>query len=60
MIHWWASDVMLHFSKSVLMKKQKLIYILDDLRMSKFSSILYIFVWTIPLTYFMLYRISFI
>ncbi len=21
-IHWWASDVMLHFSKSVLMKKQ--------------------------------------
>ncbi len=43
MIHWWASDVMLHFSKSVLMKKQKLIYILDDLRMSKFSSILYYF-----------------
>ncbi len=21
-IHWWASDAMLHFSKSVLMKKQ--------------------------------------
>ncbi len=29
-IHWWASDEMLHFSKSVLMIK-KLIYILDGL-----------------------------
>ncbi len=29
-IHWGASDVMLNFSKSFLMKK-KLIYILDDL-----------------------------
>ncbi len=32
-IHWWASDVMLIFSKSVLMKK-KLIYILHGLRVS--------------------------
>ncbi len=36
-IHWWASDVMLHFSKSVPMKK-KLIYILDGLRVSTFSA----------------------
>ncbi len=34
-IHWWATDAMLHFSKSVLMKK-KLIYILDGLMMSKY------------------------
>ncbi len=33
-IHWWASDVMLHFSKSVQMKKKNLIYILDSSRMS--------------------------
>ncbi len=25
-IHWWASDVMLHFSKSDLMKKQIHLY----------------------------------
>ncbi len=29
-IHWWASDVMLHFSKSVLMKKQTHLLILRD------------------------------
>ncbi len=33
-IHWWASEVMLNFSISVLLKK--LIYILNSLRMSKF------------------------
>ncbi len=35
-IHWWASDAMLNFSKSVQMKK-KLIYILDGLRVSIFK-----------------------
>ncbi len=35
--HWWASDVMLHFSKSVLTKKQ-LIYILNGLKVSNFSA----------------------
>ncbi len=35
-IHWWASDVMLHFSKSVLMKK--LIYSLDVMSVSAFST----------------------
>ncbi len=37
-IHWRANDVMLHFSKSVQIKKQKLIYILDGLRGSTFSA----------------------
>ncbi len=38
MIHWWASDAMLDFSKSVLMKKQThLLYILDGLRVRTFS-----------------------
>ncbi len=41
-IHWWARDVMLHFSKS---DDEILIYILDDLRVSKFSC----HGWTIPL-----------
>ncbi len=37
-IHWWASDVMLHFSKSVLMKKQTHLLILkDSIFFSKFS-----------------------
>ncbi len=32
-IHWWASDVMLHFYKSAPIKKQThLLYISDDLR----------------------------
>ncbi len=35
-IHWWASDGMLHFSKSFTMKK-KLIYTMDGLRVSRFS-----------------------
>ncbi len=35
-IHWWASDAMIHFSKSVLIKN-KLICILNDLRGSTFS-----------------------
>ncbi len=34
-IHWWASHVMLHFSKSWW--RNKLIYILDGLRMSIYS-----------------------
>ncbi len=37
-IHWWASDVKLNFSKSVLMKKQTQIYILDGLRVNHFSA----------------------
>ncbi len=45
-IHWWASDVMLNLSKSVLMKK--LIYILDGLRVSKCSAKLHV-LGTIPL-----------
>ncbi len=32
-IHWWTSDVMLHFPW-----RNKLIYILDSLRVSKFSA----------------------
>ncbi len=35
MIHWWASDVMLHFSKS---DEEKLIYILDGLRVKQLSA----------------------
>ncbi len=35
-IHWWASDIMLHFYKSVQMKK--LIYMLDGLKRSKSSA----------------------
>ncbi len=35
-IRWWASDVMLNFTKSVPMKKQ-LIYIMDSLRVSTFQ-----------------------
>ncbi len=35
-IHWRASDVRLHFSKSVYMKKQ--IYILHGLRVKTFSA----------------------
>ncbi len=35
-IHWWASDVMLHFFK-LFWWRNKLIYILDALRVSKFS-----------------------
>ncbi len=35
MIHYWASDVMQHFPKSVQMKNQKyLLYILDSLRIA--------------------------
>ncbi len=34
-IHWWASDVMLHFSKS---DEEKLIYILNGLRVSQLSA----------------------
>ncbi len=34
-IHWWASDLMLHFSKSVPLKKQTLF--LDGLQLSTFS-----------------------
>ncbi len=37
-IHWKASVVMLNLSKSVLMKKQQLIYILDGLRVSQIST----------------------
>ncbi len=37
-IHRWASDVMIYFSKSVLMKKQThLQYILNSLRVSQFQ-----------------------
>ncbi len=32
MIHWWASDAMLHFPKSVLMKNQTHLLIFDGLR----------------------------
>ncbi len=38
-IHWWASDVMLNFSKSLLMKKETHIqYILDGLSVTTFSA----------------------
>ncbi len=47
-IHWWASDVMLHFSKSDLMKKQTHLNHLDCLRMSTFQANFH-FGWTIPL-----------
>ncbi len=48
-IHWWSSDGMLNFSKSVSMKNQThLLYILDSLRASRFSAV-FIFGWTIPL-----------
>ncbi len=43
-IHWSASDVMLNFSKSVLMKK--LIHILDSQLESEW--LILIFGWTIP------------
>ncbi len=46
-IHWWASDVMLHFSESVLMKKQTHLN-LDCLRRSTFQANFH-FGWTIPL-----------
>ncbi len=46
-IHWWASDVMLNFSKSVLMKN-KFIYILHGLRVSTFSANFHFWL-TIPL-----------
>ncbi len=38
--HWWASDVMLHFSKSILMNKQSSLslHLLDCLRESTFST----------------------
>ncbi len=42
-IHWWASDVMLNFSRSVLMKKQTL-----QLHL-RWPNDEYIFRWTIPL-----------
>ncbi len=35
-MHWWASDVMVNFSKYFPIKKQ-LVYILDSLRIFKFS-----------------------
>ncbi len=35
--HWWASEVMQNFSKSVPMKK-KLVYILDGLKVRQFSA----------------------
>ncbi len=42
-IHWWASDVMLNFSKSVVMKKQTHL-ILDGLRVSTFSALCHFWV----------------
>ncbi len=50
-IHWWTNDVMLHFSKSVLMRS-KLIYILHSLR-ANFS-----FVCTVPLKWKCTYHIK--
>ncbi len=49
-IHCWASDVMLHFSKSVLMNKQtRLLYVFDGLlRTTKLTANIY-FWWTIPI-----------
>ncbi len=48
-IHWWASDVMLNFSKSLLTKKQThLLYILDGWRVVHFQQIKF-FWWTIML-----------
>ncbi len=49
-IHYWASDVMLHFSKSVQLKKQTHLHLgLDGLRgWVNFQQML-IFGWTIPL-----------
>ncbi len=44
-IHCWASDAMLHFSKS---DEETFIYILDKLKVSNFKQI-FIFGWTIPL-----------
>ncbi len=43
--HWWASDVMLNFTKSVM---KKLIYILDGLRVSIFSRFSFLGHWTLP------------
>ncbi len=43
-IHWWASDVMLHFSKCVLMKEQT--HLLLGWPEGEY---IYIFGWTIPL-----------
>ncbi len=50
-IHCWASDVMLHFSKSVLMNKQtRLLYVFDGLlRTTKLTANIY-FWWTIPIS----------
>ncbi len=44
--NWWATDVKLNFSKSVLMNN-KLIDISDGLRVKTFKQIVH-FVWTIP------------
>ncbi len=46
-VHWWASELMLNFFKSILMKKQ-LIYILDGQRVGTFSAD-FPFGWTILL-----------
>ncbi len=46
-IHWWASDVMLYFSKSVLMKKKNT-YILDGLKVSVLPSCVHIWLVSCP------------
>ncbi len=48
-IHWWASDVMLHFSKSVPMKKQTHLHLGWPDCVSTFSENVGSFWWSIPL-----------
>ncbi len=44
-IHWWTTNVMLHFSKSVLLKKKK-----THLHLGLWFQLIFNFGWTIPLT----------